>query len=123
MGASYDVGQSNLNRGNYEGAFNVFIDLVQYELHDGALYALTKMCFEGNLNAEQLEKFYALQNSASALGNGYALFNVGLMHERGVGKLPQDFKVAIEYYNKAVKEEVTDAYCNFLVMSSLECSI
>jgi TPR repeat protein len=112
MGASYDVGQSNLNRGHYEAAFNIFIDLVQYELHDGALYALTKMCFEGNLNAEQLEKFYALQNSASALGNGYALFNVGLMHERGVGKLPQDFKVAVEYYLKAVKEEVTDAYCN-----------
>ena len=112
MGVSIDIGQSNLNRGNYEAAFTIFIDLAQNELHDGALYALTKMCFEGKLNAEQLEKFYELQNSASSLGNGYALFNVGLMHERGIGKVSQDYKVAVEYYQKAVKEEVTDAYCN-----------
>lgn len=112
MGTSIDLGQSNLNRGNYDAAFTIFIDLVQSELHDGALYALTKMCFEGKLNAEQLERFYELQNSASSLGNGYALFNVGLMHERGIGKVPQDFKVAVEYYQKAVNEEVTDAYCN-----------
>jgi TPR repeat protein len=104
MGVSIDIGQSNLNRGNYEAAFNIFIDLAQNELHDGALYALTKMCFEGKLNSEQLEKFYELQNSASSLGNGYALFNVGLMHERGIGKIPQDYKVAVEYYQKAVKE-------------------
>jgi uncharacterized protein len=47
-----------------------------------------------------------------AAGNGYALFNVGLMHERGLGKVVQNYKVAVEYYQKAVKEEVKDAYCN-----------
>jgi hypothetical protein len=34
------------------------------------------------------------------------------MHERGLGKIKQSYKVAVEYYQKAVKEEVKDAYCN-----------
>ena len=56
--------------------------------------------------------FYELQNSHSSYGNGYALYNVGLMHERGLGKVKQDYKIAVEYYKKAIKEEVHDAYCN-----------
>jgi hypothetical protein len=29
-----------------------------------------------------------------------------------MGEIKQDYKTAIEYYEKAVKEEVHDAYCN-----------
>lgn len=110
--AAIDIAYSNLNRGRNEAAFEIFMDLVQNELSDDALYALTKMCWDGKLNAEQIEKFYELQNATSSLGNGYALFNVGLMHEKGMGLVKQDYKIAVQYYEKAIKEEVFDAYCN-----------
>ena len=70
------------------------------------------MTFDGHLESEQMEKFYELQNGHTSLGNGYELFNVGLMHERGLGKVPQSYKTAVEYYLRAVKEEVKDAFCN-----------
>jgi TPR repeat protein len=73
---------------------------------------MTKMVFDGHLPPELIEKFYEFQNGHTSAGNGYALFNVGLMHERGLGKVAQNYKVAVEYYQKAVKEEVKDAYCN-----------
>jgi TPR repeat protein len=110
--ASIELGQSNLDRGRNEAAYEIFMDLAQNELNDDALYALTKMCWDGKLNPEQLEKFYEYQNSNSSLGNGYALFNVGLMHEKGLGSVKQDYKVAVQYYEKAIKLEVMDAYCN-----------
>jgi TPR repeat protein len=109
---SLEIGHGNLDRGRNEAAFEIFMDLVQNELSDDALYALTKMCWDGKLNAEQIEKFYELQNATSSLGNGYALFNVGLMHEKGMGLVKQDYKIAVQYYEKAIKEEVFDAYCN-----------
>jgi uncharacterized protein len=34
------------------------------------------------------------------------------MYERGMGEIKQDYKTAVEYYEKAIKEEVVDAYCN-----------
>lgn len=102
----------NLNKGRYDSAFDIFYDLAVNELDQEAQYALTKMCFDGHLDPEQINKLFSWVNSNSSLGNGYAHFNVGLMHERGMGNVPQDFKVAIEYYEKAIAEEVHDAYCN-----------
>ncbi|QWD63848.1 tetratricopeptide repeat protein [Polynucleobacter sp. MWH-UH2A] len=110
--ASIELGQSNLERGRNDAAYEIFMDLAQNDLNDDALYALTKMCWDGKLNAEQLAKFYEFQNSSSSLGNGYALFNVGLMHEKGMGLIKQDYKIAVQYYEKAIKHEVMDAYCN-----------
>ena len=110
--ASIEIGYGNLNRGRNDAAFEIFMDLAQNELNDDASYALTKMCWDGKLTTEQIELFYAYQNSNSSLGNGYAIFNVGLMHEKGMGMIKQDYKVAVQYYEKAIKEEVLDAYCN-----------
>ena len=107
-----DLAQLNLQRGKYEVAFDILYDSAVNDQNDDALFLLTKMTFDGNLNAEQMEKFYELQNGHTSIGNGYALFNVGLMHERGLGKVPQSYKVAVEYYQKAIKEEVKDAFCN-----------
>ena len=112
MAASIELGQLNLDRGRNDAAFEIFMDLAQNELNDDANYALTKMCWDGKLSTEQIELFYSFQNSASSLGNGYALFNVGLMHENGLGMIKQDYKVAVQYYEKAIKAEVHDAYCN-----------
>jgi len=109
---SLELAQLNLNRGRNDAAFDIFMDLAQNELSDDATYGLTKMCWDGKLTVEQIELFYAFQNSNSSLGNGYALFNVGLMHEKGMGKIKQDYKTAVQYYEKAIKEEVHDAFCN-----------
>ena len=107
-----DLAQLNMQRGKYEVAFDILYDSAVNDQNDDALFLLTKMTFDGNLNSEQMEKFYELQNGHTSLGNGYALFNVGLMHERGLGKVPQSYKIAVEYYQKAIKEEVKDAFCN-----------
>ena len=109
---SIELAQLNLERGRNEAAFEIFMDLAQNELNDDANYALTKMCWDGKLTTEQIELFYAFQNANSSLGNGYAIFNVGLMHEKGMGMIKQDYKIAVQYYEKAIKEEVHDAYCN-----------
>jgi TPR repeat protein len=109
---SIELAQLNLNRGRNDAAFDIFMDLAQNELSDDAAYGLTKMCWDGKLTVEQIELFYAFQNASSSLGNGYALFNVGLMHEKGMGKIKQDYKTAVQYYEKAIKEEVHDAFCN-----------
>lgn len=107
-----ELGRMNLEKGKVDVAFDIFIDLAKNDLDEDALYMLTRMTFDGKLNPEQIEIFYELQNSHSSYGNGYALYNVGLMHERGLGKVKQDYKIAVEYYKKAIKEEVHDAYCN-----------
>jgi TPR repeat protein len=107
-----ELGRMNLEKGKVDVAFDIFIDLAKNDLDEDALYMLTRMTFDGQLNPEQIEVFYELQNSHSSYGNGYALYNVGLMHERGLGKVKQDIKIAVEYYKKAIKEEVHDAYCN-----------
>ena len=107
-----ELGQLNMQKGKYEVAFDILYDAAVNDSNDDALFLLTKMTFDGNLGSEQMEKFYELQNSHTSLGNGYALFNVGLMHERGLGKVPQSYKTAVEYYLKAIKEEVKDAFCN-----------
>jgi hypothetical protein len=64
---SLEIGQGNLDRGRNEAAFEIFMDLVQNELSDDALYALTKMCWDGKLNAEQIEKFYEQNHKSQAL--------------------------------------------------------
>ena len=87
-----DLAQLNMQRGKYEVAFDILYDSAVNDQNDDALFLLTKMTFDGNLNSEQMEKFYELQNGHTSLGNGYALFNVGLMHERGLGKVPQSYK-------------------------------
>ena len=110
--SSIELAQNNLIRGRYEAAFEIFFDLAQYELSQDAHFALTKMCFDGHLDAEQITKLFEWVNSNSSLGNGYAHFNVALMYERGMGNIKQNYKTAIEYYEKAIKEEVADAYCN-----------
>jgi len=109
---SIELAQLNLNRGHNEAAFVVFMDLLRYEGNNDANYALTKMCWDGKLTADQIELFYEFQNSNSSLGNGYAMFTIGLMHEKGMGKIKQDYKTAVQYYEKAIKEEVHDAYCS-----------
>ena len=107
-----ELGRMNLEKGKVDIAFDIFFDLAKNDLDEDALYMLSRMTFDGQLNPEQIELFYELQNSASSHGNGYALFNVGLMHERGLGKVKQDIKVAVQYYEKAIKEEMHDAFCN-----------
>ena len=107
-----ELAVSNLNRGRYEAAFDIFFDLAINELDAEAQFALTKMCFDGHLDAGQLDKLFEWVNSNSSLGNGYAHFNVALMHERGMGAIERNIPVAVEYYEKAIKEEVLDAYCN-----------
>ena len=109
---SIELAQLNLSRGHNEAAFLIFMDLAQFELNDDAMYALTKMCWDGKLTPEQLELFYEFQKTNSSLGNGYAIFNMGLMHEKGLGNIKQDYKTAVQYYEKAIKEEVHDAYCS-----------
>jgi len=107
-----ELGQLNIQKGKFDVAFDILYDCAVNDQNDDAVFLMTKMVFDGNLPAEQMEKFYEFQNGHTSIGNGYALFNVGLMHERGLGKVPQSYKVAVEYYLKAIKEEVKDAYCN-----------
>ena len=107
-----DIATLNLRKGRYAAAFEIFFDLATIDLDQEAQFALTKMCFDGHLDSEQIHKLFAWMNSNSSLGNGYAHFNVGLMHERGMGEVKKNFKTAIEYYEKAIKEDVYDAYCN-----------
>ena len=107
-----ELGQLNIQKGKYDVAFDILYDAAVNDQNDDALFLLTKMTFDGHLESEQMEKFYELQNGHTSLGNGYALLNVGLMHERGLGKVPQSYKTAVEYYLRAVKEEVKDAFCN-----------
>lgn len=107
-----EIGASNLKRGRIDAAFEIFYDLAVNDLNSEAQFALTKMCFDGNLRTEHIEKLFEWVNSNSSLGNGYAHFNIGLMYERGLGRIEKDIRVAIEYYEKAIKEEILDAYCN-----------
>ena len=110
--ARLDIARQNLNRGRYQAAFEIFYELAVHDLDEEAQFALTKMCFDGHLDAEQIAKLFEWVNANSSLGNGYAHFNVALMHERGMGGIKQDYKTAVEYYEKAIKEDVVDAYCN-----------
>ena len=107
-----DIASLNLRKGRYDAAFEIFFELATVDLDQEAQFALTKMCFDGHLDPEQINQLFTWVNSNSSLGNGYAHFNVGLMHERGMGEVKQSFKTAIEYYEKAIKEDVYDAYCN-----------
>jgi hypothetical protein len=75
--ARLDIARSNLNKGRYEAAFEIFFELAVQDLDQEAQFALTKMCFDGHLDTEQIHKLFEWMNSNSSIGNGYALFNVG----------------------------------------------
>ena len=106
------AGISNLERGRFEAAFEVFFDIAVNEADEEAAFALTRMCFDGQLNPEQVNKLFEWLNSYSRESNGYANFNVGLMYELGMGEIARNVKTAVQYYEKAIKDEVLDAYCN-----------
>jgi TPR repeat protein len=106
------AGLSNLERGRHEAAFEIFFDIAQNEADEDAAFALTKMCFDGQLSPEQINKLFQWLNSHSQQGNGYANYNVGLMYESGMGEISRNVKTAVQYYEKAIKDEVLDAYCN-----------
>ena len=107
-----EIAASNLKRGRVDAAFEIFYDLAVNDLDAEAQFALTKMCFDGNLKTEHIEKLFEWLNSNSSLGNGYAHFNIGLIYERGLGMIEKNIRIAVEYYEKAIKEEILDAYCN-----------
>ncbi len=110
--SSVELGELNLRNGKNDVAFDIFFDLAQFELSTDAQFALIKMCFDGLLKTEQAEQLMNWLNRETARGNGYADYNLGLIHEQGtVGGKP-DYKKAVEFYLKAIKEEVHDAYCN-----------
>lgn len=70
------------------------------------------MCSDGLLKTDQVESLMTWLNRESGRGNGYADYNVGLIHEQGsIGNGP-DYKKAVEFYSKAIKEDVHDALCN-----------
>jgi TPR repeat protein len=112
MSYSIETAQSNLDRGSYEVAFDMFMDLAQNELNADAQYALVKMCFDGHIDVHQVQKLFEWLNRETSLGNGYSFFNIGLMYERGLGSIQKDLKIAVQYYEKAIGNEVIDAYCN-----------
>ena len=110
--SSVELGELNLRNGKNDAAFDIFFDLAQFELSADAQFALVKMCFDGLLKTDQAEKLMSWLNRETARGNGYADYNLGLIHEQGtVGGKP-DYKKAVEFYLKAIKEEVHDAFCN-----------
>lgn len=110
--ASIELGELNLRNGKNEAAFEIFFELAQYELNADAQFALVKMCFDGLLTTDQAESLMNWLNRETARGNGYADYNLGLIHEQGtVGSKP-DYKKSVEFYTKAIKEEVHDAFCN-----------
>ena len=106
------AGVSNLERGRHDAAFEIFFDIAENEADQEAAFALTKMCFDGQLNPEQVNKLFKWLNSHSQQGTGYANYNVGLMYELGLGEIIRNVKTAVKYYEKAIKDEVLDAYCN-----------
>jgi len=110
--SSVELGELNLRNGKNDAAFDIFFDLAQFELSSDVQFALIKMCFDGLLKTEQAERLMSWLNRETARGNGYADYNLGLIHEQGtVGGKP-DYKKAVEFYLKAIKEEVHDAFCN-----------
>jgi TPR repeat protein len=110
--SSVELGELNLRNGKTDVAFDIFFELAQFELSADAQFALIKMCSDGQLKTDQVESLMAWLNRESGRGNGYADYNVGLIHERGsIGSGP-DYKKAVEYYLKAIEEDVTDALCN-----------
>ena len=110
--SSIELGELNLKQGKHAVAFDIFFELAQFELSADAQFALVKMCSEGLLNTEQVESLMSWLNREVGRGNGYADYNVGLIHEKGVIGGAPDFKKAAEFYTKAIKEEVIDAFCN-----------
>jgi TPR repeat protein len=112
MSYTIETAQSNLDRGRYEVAFDMFMDLAQNELSTDAQYALVKMCFDGHIDVDQAQKLFEWLNHETSFGNGYSFFNIGLMYERGLGSIEKNLKIAIEYYEKAIDSEVIDAYTN-----------
>ena len=62
-----DIATLNLRKGRYAAAFEIFFDLAVNDLDQEAQFALTKMCFDGHLDAEQINKLFTWVNSNSSL--------------------------------------------------------
>ena len=56
--ARLDIARQNLNRGRYQAAFEIFYELAVHDLDEEAQFALTKMCFDGHFDAEQITKLF-----------------------------------------------------------------
>jgi len=110
--SSVELGEQNLRQGRNDAAFEIFFDLAKYELSADAQFALIKMCFDGLLKTDQAESLMNWLNRETARGNGYAHYNLGLIHEQGVVGGKPDYKKALAFYSDAIKEEVNDAFCN-----------
>jgi hypothetical protein len=80
--SSIELGELNLKQGKHAVAFDIFFELAQFELSADAQFALVKMCSEGLLNTEQVESLMSWLNREVGRGNGYADYNVGLIHEK-----------------------------------------
>lgn len=110
--STVELGELNLQKGKTDAAFDIFFDLAQFELSADAQFALIKMCFDGLLKTDQAESLMNWLNRETSRGNGYADYNLGLIHEQGIVGGQPDFKKAVEFYTKAISEEVHDAFCN-----------
>ncbi|CAM8640420.1 MAG: tetratricopeptide repeat protein [Burkholderiales bacterium] len=102
----------NFARGRYDAAFDQYFEAFTQEFCEVAQKRLTNMTVEGLLSPEQLEKLFTYHNSLDSQRGGISSFNVGLMYENGVGKLKPDLGIAVRYYEKAVEEQIPDAYAN-----------
>ncbi len=60
-----DIATLNLRKGRYDAAFEIFYDLATIDLDQEAQCALTKMCYDGHLDPEQINKLFTWVNSNS----------------------------------------------------------
>ncbi|MEY4524140.1 MAG: hypothetical protein RIR27_1216, partial [Pseudomonadota bacterium] len=56
-----ELGQLNMQKGKFDVAFDILYDSAVNDQNDDAVFLMTKMCFDGNLSTEHMEKFYELQ--------------------------------------------------------------
>ncbi|MCS6762824.1 MAG: hypothetical protein MO853_00995 [Candidatus Protistobacter heckmanni] len=103
MAVTLDDGDYAIQRRSFSHAFDIFMLLAQDSVAV-AEYKLAKMCADGQLNNAQFEILIARLDPESKRGNRYAAFNLGLLHERGLGvkKAPRR---AVEYYERAIQED------------------
>jgi len=102
----------NLARGHYDAAFDQYFEAFTQEFCEEAQKRLTLMTSNGQLRPEQLEKLFAYHNWIDSQRGGISSYNVALLYENGIGQLKPDLKIAVQYYEKAVEENVRDAYAN-----------
>jgi len=107
-----EAGDFNYSRKRYDTAFEQFFEAFTIEGSIDAKERLETMMDRGLLRPEQLEKLFAYLNLDQCDKGGVAAYNVGLLYETGQGEIKPDLAVAVKYYEKAVEENVTDAFAN-----------